>query len=105
MFAIMLCLGPKQSTVLKSENLIMKRKKYSRRKPLIRKSKLASSLQKTQDDLQSQCSFHKSQNVRKLSFSLENFDSLSLQEKSDTSHEKVNYLHIAHCILATFYLH
>ena len=88
----MLNSGSKQSMVLKSENLIMKRKKYSRRKPLIRKSKLSSTLQKTQDDLTNQCTLNnKSQNVRKFSFSLENFDSLSLQEKSDTNHQKVNY--------------
>ena len=79
--------------VLKSEEKVLKIKKSGKKKPLLRKSKLGESFSKFRDSSSSHCtvkeknSSEKSVFGRKYSFSLENFNSLSLQDNSSSSSE------------------
>ena len=86
--------------MLKSETEVLKLKKSNRKKPLLRKSKLGESFTKFRDNnLTSQCSTSdpklRGENVfgRKFSFSLENFNSLTLQDNTQSKEEdlKVNF--------------
>jgi len=86
--------GVKKSLVLKSETQVLKLKKSSKKKPLLRKSKLGESFTKFRDNnLTSQCSTSdpklQGENVfgRKFSFSLENFNSLTLQDNTQSKDE------------------
>ena len=92
--------GVKKSLVLKSETEVLKLKKSNKKKPLLRKSKLGESFTKFRDNnLTSQCSTSdpklRGENVfgRKFSFSLENFNSLTLQDNTQSKEEdlKVNF--------------
>ena len=73
--------------VLKSEREVLKMKKQTKKKPIVQKSKLGESFRKFRETFHDVCS-SKSREVkplvfgRKYSFSLENFNSLSLQEES-----------------------
>lgn len=77
--------------VLKSEEKVLKIKKCNKKKPLLRKSKLGESFSKFRDSasshntVQEKNSQKKSVFGRKFSFSLENFTSLSLQDKKINS--------------------
>merc|ERR1719266_3267606 len=80
-------LSTKSKVVLKSEKEVLKRKKPTKKKPIVQKSKLGESFRKFRETFHDVCS-SKSREVkplvfgRKYSFSLENFNSLSLQEES-----------------------
>ena len=73
--------------VLKSERDVLKMKKQSKKKEIVQKSKLGESFRKFRETFPDVCS-SKSREAkqlvfgRKYSFSLENFNSLSLQEES-----------------------
>ena len=73
--------------VLKSEREVLKMKKQSKKKEIVQKSKLGESFRKFRETFPDVCS-SKSREAkplvfgRKYSFSLENFNSLSLQEES-----------------------
>merc|ERR1712048_1098064 len=73
--------------VLKSEREVLKMKKPSKKKQIVQKSKLGESFRKFRETFHEVCS-SKSREAkplvfgRKYSFSLENFNSLSLQEES-----------------------
>jgi hypothetical protein len=80
--------GINSSMVLKSEQQVMKAKRSNKKKPLISKSKLANSFSLLRENITDQCSVDdKTQQPevfgRKFSFSLENFNSLSLQDKTE----------------------
>merc|ERR1739844_632935 len=80
-------LSTKSKLVLKSGRDVLKMKKQSKKKPIVQKSKLGESFRKFRETFPEVCS-SKSREVkplvfgRKYSFSLENFNSLSLQEES-----------------------
>merc|ERR1711941_37943 len=73
--------------VLKSEREVLKMKKTTKKKQIVQKSKLGESFRKFRETFPDVCS-SKSREAkplvfgRKYSFSLENFNSLSLQEES-----------------------
>jgi len=76
--------------VCRSEQKVLKLKKSSKKKPLLRKSKLGDSFTKFRDTISSHCSVKDDQSEksvfgRKYSFSLENFTSLSLQDDKETN--------------------
>ena len=80
--------GINSSMVLKSEQQVMKAKKSNRKKPLISKSKLGNSFSLLRENITDHCSVDdKTQQPevfgRKFSFSLENFNSLSLQDQTE----------------------
>ena len=80
--------GINSSMVLKSEQQVMKAKRSNKKKPLISKSKLGNSFSLLRENITDQCSVDdKTQQPevfgRKFSFSLENFNSLSLQDKTE----------------------
>ena len=76
--------------VPKSEKDVLKMKKQSKKKQIVQKSKLGESFRKFRETFHDVCS-SKSREAkplvfgRKYSFSLENFNSLSLQEESSES--------------------
>ena len=79
--------------VLKSETKVVKLKKNSQRKPILRKSKLGEIVSKHRENITSECSVSKIQNKnkkvfgRKFSLSLDNFNSLTLGERKEHSSE------------------
>jgi len=82
--------GCPAENVCRSEQKVLKLKKSSKKKPLLRKSKLGDSFTKFRDTISSHCSVKDDQSEksvfgRKYSFSLENFTSLSLQDDKDTN--------------------
>ena len=84
-------LGREKSKVLKSETKVVKLKKNSQRKPLLRKSKLGEIVSKHRENITSECSVSKNKNKkvfgRKFSLSLDNFNSLTLGERKEHSSE------------------
>merc|ERR1711879_271245 len=80
-------ISTKAKVVLKSEREVLKMKKQSKKKEIVQKSKLGESFRKFRETFPDVCS-SKSREAkplvfgRKYSFSLENFNSLSLQEES-----------------------
>lgn len=81
--------GSKSTPLVKSEEKVLKIKKDNKKRPLIRKSKLGESFAKFRDSVSSRCTVkeknpsEKSVFGRKYSFSLENFNSLSLQDNAE----------------------
>ena len=80
--------GINSSMVLKSEQQVMKAKRSNKKKPLISKSKLGNSFSLLRENITDQCSVDdKTQEPkvfgRKFSFMLENFNSLSLEDKTE----------------------
>jgi len=81
--------GSKTPSSVKSEEKVLKIKKSNKKRPLLRKSKLGESFTKFRDSVSSHCSVkeknpsEKSVFGRKYSFSLENFNSLSLQDYAE----------------------
>ena len=79
--------------VLKSERDVLKMKKQTKKKQIVQKSKLGESFRKFRETFPDVCS-SKSREAkplvfgRKYSFSLENFNSLSLQEESSEPSQK-----------------
>ena len=83
-------LGKEKSKVLKSETKVVKLKKNSQRKPLLRKSKLGEIVSKHRDNITNECSVSENKNKvfgRKFSLSLDNFNSLTLGERKEHSSE------------------
>merc|ERR1711881_753105 len=77
----------KSKVLLKSEKDVFKLKKKTKKKQIVKKSKLGESFKKFRENIDDICSRESSETKplvfgRKYSFSLENFNSLSLQEDS-----------------------
>lgn len=79
--------------LLKSEKDVLKLKKKSKNKTIVQKSKLGESFRKFRENFEEICSNRSRETKplvfgRKYSFSLENFNSLSLQEDSSENSTK-----------------
>ena len=89
----LLGVSTKSKVVLKSERDVLKMKKQTKKKQIVQKSKLGESFRKFRETFPDVCS-SKSREAkplvfgRKYSFSLENFNSLSLQEESSEPSHK-----------------
>merc|ERR1711881_413455 len=83
----------KSKVLLKSEKDVFKLKKKTKKKQIVKKSKLGESFLKFRENFDDICSSKSRENKplvfgRKYSFSLENFNSLSLQEDSSENSTK-----------------
>ena len=79
--------------LLKSEQDVFKLKKKTKKKQIVKKSKLGESFRNFRENIDDICSSKSRENKllvfgRKYSFSLENFNSLSLQEDSSENSTK-----------------